>query len=114
MAGSARIGRRRVNVGGAGGLWAVSSEDGTIFVDDGLLQVSAQALVGVSALGGADLGSTMVRSGACDSEPADIGGRPGRVQVGAGRRCAVVVIRADDTVVRAWSQGLTVEEVVAA
>ncbi len=104
-----------VNVGGAGGLWAVSSEDGTIFVDDGLLQVSAQALVGVSALGGADLDAVLDHGsfGGPDSEPADIGGRPGRVQVD-GAAVAVVVIRADDTVVRAWSQGLTVEEVVAA
>lgn len=104
-----------VNVGGATGMWGASSSDGMPSLDDGHLQLSVSALVGISALGPADLDAVLAHAsfGGPESEPAEVGGRPGRSQI-IGDSVTLVVVRADDTVVRVWSQGLTVDEVVAA
>lgn len=95
---------------GTGGIWA-----GGGAAEQRYLQVAVQVLVGISRVDPADLDALLAqgRYAGPESTPIDVAGARGR-SVSSEGHVYVVVIRPDDTVVRADAEGLTVDEVVAA
>jgi hypothetical protein len=97
-----------VNVNGTSGIWLETESPDRVW-----LNVWVQVLVGISAVEGADLDALLLqpRYGGPDSIAIDVPGVRGRF-VEADGHVQVVVIRADDSVVRASAAGLTVDDVV--